>query len=169
MSKRYWKALNSLYGDGSSEPSAIALPDMGSFSLGQKNRQESNSHSKPRKNIEAGLQMKLVAWLIAHNVPHYSIPNEGNRGQIATHRLKQMGLRPGASDLVIPRMRGGYGSFYVELKSPGEKPRPNQISFMQEMRAEGHKAEWFDNLADAQQSIIDYISGKDTRPNAEQL
>jgi hypothetical protein len=153
---KYTKALGSLYGDVIEEPAASALPTTGSFAKSQKN---SLPHLK-RKNIEAGMQMKLIVWLTKHGLGRsvHSIPNEGNRGQLATHRLKQMGLRPGASDLFLQKMRGGYGGYYIELKTPGKKPSAEQLLFMEDARRDGYKAEWFDDLAEVQQSIIDYLA-----------
>lgn len=154
MSKQYWKAVNSLYGETSPDP-YVAPPKPRSSSHGQKNGL--------KRNVEAGIQMKLVQWMWDHGLPVLSIPNEGDRGSIATHRLKQMGMWPGAADLFLARPRGGYAGYWIELKVPGKKPRPNQAAFLARMSLEGYKAEYFDNLADAQQSIIDYIAGKDRR------
>jgi hypothetical protein len=69
-----------------------------------------------------------------------------------------MGLRPGASDLFLQKMRGGYGGYYIELKTPGKKPSAEQLLFMEDARRDGYKAEWFDDLAEVQQSIIDYLA-----------
>jgi VRR-NUC domain-containing protein len=153
MNSKYMKAMNLLYGEKSEQPAPTVPSASRSFSPEQKKRLKSH----PRRRLEEVLQIKLVLWLWETDLPVHSIPNEGNRGALATHRLKQMGLRPGASDLFLSRMRGGYGGFYIELKSPGEKPRANQIEFMEDMRREGYKAEWFDNLAEAQQSIRQYL------------
>ncbi len=163
MTKRSITAMEALYGTIPPDPATTVLPCAGTFAKSQKNRLPHLS----RKGIEAGIQMKLVAWLRNHAIPHYSIPNEGNRGQLATHKLKQMGLRPGASDLFIQRMRGGYGGYYIELKTPGNKPTPAQVEFMNESRREGYKAEWFDDLGKVQQSVLEYLEG--IAPNVKQF
>lgn len=151
MTSEYMERLKFLYGDNITEKTISAS-----------NKKKSSSHgqnSKPRRNVEAGLQMRLVAWALGLDLPIWSIPNEGDRGRIATARLKQMGLRPGASDLFLARRSccGSWPGYFIEMKSPGEKPRPNQIAFMQDMRNEGFRAEWFDDWLVARQSIIEYL------------
>lgn len=121
------------------------------------------SHIKkkaPRRRIEEGIQVRLVAWALNRGIPIMQIPNAARRSAAEGHRQKQMGLRPGASDLFISRMCGGYGGYWIELKSPGEKPRANQVEFMQAMRQEGYKAEWFDDFRTAQLSILDYLTSE---------
>jgi len=149
--KKYLKALNSLYGDTCQLPATLAIPNPRSSNL--------DKPRKPRRNREAGAQMKLVAWALEQRLPILSIPNEGNRGQLATHRLKQMGLRPGASDLLLFRRSccGRWPGYWIEMKAPGEKPRPNQIAFMEDARKEGYRAEWFDDWLLARQSIEEYL------------
>jgi len=153
---KYMDAIKSLYGKTEDLPATLAPIEVRSSRYGQRR--------SPRRNIEAGMQMRLVAWLLGEDpdMPVISIPNEGNRGRIATAKLKQMGLRPGASDLFLGRRSccGTWPGYFIELKSPGERPRPNQVKFMQDMRKEGFRAEWFDDWLLARQSIIDYLGLK---------
>lgn len=147
MSKRYLSAVQALYGD---TPATVGAPI-----------RRSSSHvqiSKPRKNIEAGLQMKLVAWLWEIGKRPICIGNEGKRTRIGHHRAKLMGLWPGASDLFLPYPRAGYAGYWIELKRPGEIPRPNQVEFLDEMQKNGYKTAWFDNLEKAQESITEYLN-----------
>lgn len=160
MFKNYLKAVGSLYGDEITVPATTPLTIERSSRYG--------TQAKPRRNIEAGMQMKLVAWALGEDLPIMSIPNEGNRGRIQGHRMKQMGLLPGAADLFLWR-RSGCGrwpGYWLELKSPGEKPRPNQLAFMQRARVEGFCADWFDDWLEARQSMIDYLEGTKEKENS---
>jgi hypothetical protein len=112
-----------------------------------------------RLNLESKMQMELVAWLGDIKIPVYSIANEGNRSVGQTVKLLAMGMWPGATDLVIPLPRGSYGAFYVELKTPGKKPRQNQLEFMQAMRNAGNRADWYDDIDKAKDAIIFYLKG----------
>jgi hypothetical protein len=150
--KLYRDAVKSLYGD------SVIIPSSGTS---YKRSSRYGNPAKPRRNIEDGLQIHLVAWALAEDLPIMSIPNEGNRGAIQGHRMKQMGLLPGAADLFLWR-RSGCGkwpAYFIELKSPGEKPRANQRAFLERARVEGFCAEWFDDWLDARQSIINYLDG----------
>lgn len=91
-------------------------------------------------------------------VPHYSIPNEGRRSAIQGRRLVEQGMWPGASDLFICRMAGKFGGFYVELKGKGGQPTEKQLHFMECMRKEGYKAEWYDNFDEATKAIEQYLN-----------
>ena len=150
MNKRYLKAVNSLYGDSVDQ------------TINPTARLRSSSHgqiSKPRRNIEAGLQMKLVAWLFEIGFRPIMIGNEGKRTKIGHHRAKLMGMWVGASDLLLPYPRNSYAGYWIELKRPGETPRQNQVEFLDEMQRNGYKSGWFDDLATAQQSILEYLNG----------
>jgi len=148
------EALNSLYGDTIDLPATYIATESRSSHYDEKR--------KPRSNLEYGLQCKLVSWALNKGLPIISIPNEGNRGRLATHRLKQAGLRPGVADLFLCRQSPcrQYAGYWIELKAPGQKPRPNQTEFLAEMRSEGYCADWFDDWLLARQSILDYLDGK---------
>jgi len=149
--KKYTQALYKLYGATIvGDPASRVAVKVRSSNSGQKKR--------PRQRIEEGIQVRLVGWALNQDIPLMQIPNAARRSRIEGHRQKQMGLRPGASDLFLTRMCGGFGGYWIELKTPGEKPKPNQIAFMEQMRREGYKAEWFDDFAKAQQSILDYLN-----------
>lgn len=155
MYKNYLKAVNSLYGETIEKNRYPACTFTKSTSSGKKNGL--------KRHVEHGFQVKLVAWMRNQGLPVFSIPNEGNRGRLATHRLKEAGLWPGACDLFLFRPAKGYCGYFIEMKSPGEKPRANQLEFMARVRSEGYKAEWFDDLEKARQSVIDYLANKDVR------
>jgi hypothetical protein len=91
-------------------------------------------------------------------IPHHSIPNEGRRTAIQGQRLAEQGMWPGAADLFVCRMAGKFGGFYVELKDKGEKPKEKQLHFLEAMRKEGYRAEWFDNFDDATKAIEQYLN-----------
>lgn len=107
---------------------------------------------------EDALQQALVQWMRWAKIPHIHIPNEGKRSYAMYNWLLSMGFRPGASDLFVPRMKGGFGGYWVELKQHGKKPTENQMTFLEDMRAEGYKAEWFDSWEAAQKSIEEYLA-----------
>jgi len=110
-----------------------------------------------KKDIEGQMQIRLSVWMKKEGFLHLTIPNEGNRGMAATQRLLLMGMWPGASDLFLTYPRPGYGGYWIELKTPGQKPRPNQVYFMEKMRQQGYKAEWFDDVDAAKKSILEYL------------
>lgn len=148
MSKRYMNAVVELYG---TQADTSTSPWFGKRSC---------NTTKPRKqhrHVERGIQIRLVAWALGEGLDIVAIGNEGKRTRIGGHIAKQMGLRPGASDLFLAHCRNGHGGYWIELKQPGEKPRPNQAEFLDAMRCNGYKAEWFDNWETARDSIREYM------------
>jgi hypothetical protein len=153
MSKWNMDAIKLLYG---AQTDTTLSPTISRRSFGK------SQIRKPRRNIERGIQIRLVAWILGQVVDGEAmevimIGNEGRRSRFGGQIAKQMGLRPGATDLLIPYVRGGYGAYWLELKQPGETPKAHQYEFMAKMRRLGYKAEWFDNWELARDSILEYM------------
>lgn len=102
-------------------------------------------------------QQALVQWMRYMKIPVIHIANEGKRSFALYNWLLSMGFRPGVSDLFITRMRKGFGGYWIEMKKYGKKPTKLQLEFIEEMRAEGYKAEWFDDWETARKSVEDYL------------
>lgn len=154
MTKRYLTAVKALYGDEAPTPQTYTIGKR-SFGTAQ--------GRKPRRNVERGIQMRLVAWIMGQIVNGETmevimIGNEGRRSRFGGQIAKQMGLRPGATDLFIPYVRGGFGGYWIELKQPGEVPKPHQYEFMAKMQRQGYLASWFDNWETARDSILEYLN-----------
>ncbi len=131
-----------------------------------------------RKKREQEIQKAFVKLMKLHQrtkrIMFYSIPNEG-AGFIPDQKmkvmviatLKEMGLRPGASDICIPIARSGYSALYIEFKSDKDKKRnikagvmsKYQIEFKEKMTAQGNKMVEFDNAEIALEYVIKYLNG----------
>jgi len=122
-----------------------------------KPRTKTKVKRKSYYGIEDTLQIKLVSWIKSRGYRALSIPNKGKRSYWTGQKEVAMGLWKGASDVFLTKMSKGYGGFFIELKSPGEKPRPEQVEFMEIMRSEGYKAEWYDDFDVAKNAILDYL------------
>lgn len=122
-------------------------------------KSQSAKYSAKFRKIEAAMQIALVAWALENNLFIFSIPNEGKRSLWTACLLKSMGLYKGASDLFLGERSKWdlHRGFFIELKAPGKKPTKNQLTFMQLARENGYKAEWYDNLDHAKESIKDYL------------
>lgn len=67
------------------------------------------------------------------------VPNEGKRTKAGHGILIGLGMRPGASDLLLLRARRGYFGLAMELKPPGELKRTSraQEAFLRQQAAAG--------------------------------
>lgn len=108
------------------------------------------------------IQCKLVAMIRKMGYFVISIPNQGKRSVMGHQKEAAMGMWKGASDLFLiePSHNGQYPGYFIELKGKGLKPRDNQLEFMEIVRKRGFKADWFDNLEDAQNAALEYLGHK---------
>jgi hypothetical protein len=131
------------------------------------------------KFLEHQHQVALINW--AHRaklapaadvepgttIGHYllAIPLGGYRNPREAARLKAEGAKPGVSDLLLPLRRGGFGSLWLEMKAPGNKPTPLQRAWLERMRRAGYRAEWRDDWQKAAELIQDYLDGSPSLRN----
>jgi len=75
----------------------------------------------------------------------YAIPN----GQYRPGFALEPGTKAGMPDIHLPVARGGFLSFYIELKMPGEEPSDTQLKVHKRLRAQGHRVDvyWSDTTA----------------------
>ena len=109
---------------------------------------------------EAQHQAEVVRWfwnsfpefrgLLYHN---YNNP----RNVINGAQLVALGLIKGNPDLTLAVPKKGFGAFYMEMKKPGEKPRPEQIKQMDRLRSAGNFVAWADNADAAKEIIKNYL------------
>lgn len=117
---------------------------------------------------ESDEQTALVAWARYFDLFLISIPNGAKRSYGLALKEKAMGLYPGACDLLLIHPTEKYKSYFIEMKRRGEKPRKDQLEFMQRAREKGFKAEWFDDWVLAKESIEEYL-GMDEENASEQV
>jgi len=140
--KRYLTACGAFYGDVS-PPTFTKRPKV----------------KRKRQHPEQDLQIEIVQWCESHGLLVHAIPNEGRRSLYAGQRMRMAGLKKDVADLFLAEpVMPIYAGYYIEVKAPGQKPRPGQLEFLTLARKKGYKAEWFDNLEAACDSIVAYLS-----------
>lgn len=89
-------------------------------------------------------------------------PNEAKRSKAQHGMLIAVGMRPGVSDLILPRARRGYLGLAIEMKAPGKigEVTPAQKAFLQQQSEEGWAAVACDNAVDGWTLMNWYISGQ---------
>lgn len=82
-------------------------------------------------------------------------PANGELRNIATAgRLKRMGVKPGASDILLHK--APHAQLHaLELKRKGENPSHVQLMYMSDVKAIGGKADWADSVDGA----LDVLKG----------
>lgn len=81
------------------------------------------------------IRYQFPGWVITHPM------NEGKRSRFEQFLAQYLGMRAGIPDLMIFEPRQGPDRFYtglaLEVKVKGNKPTPNQIEFMEDLRRKG--------------------------------
>lgn len=86
---------------------------------------------------EARLQADIVQWLQSEGYYFCSIPNEAKgRSAVGQMQLIAMGLRPGASDMVVILPEGKV--VWVEVKDEKGDQSPAQVKFEARVKELGH-------------------------------
>jgi len=117
---------------------------------------------------EDDVQIAVIDWCRLHHDERrmtLHIPNEGKRSKLGHIKQVRKGLIPGAADLFIPGARAGWHGLYLELKSLGKTPTPDQQQFGKDMNACGYAWAWADGVDKAIAIIERYMAGQQPRPN----
>lgn len=90
---------------------------------------------------EESIQKTVIQWVrnqpkIKKLVLHF--PNEGKRSARYGRVLKDMGLRPGVSDLFIAMPCRGFGGAWIELKSANGVVSIHQKEFLEDMSEQNY-------------------------------
>lgn len=92
----------------------------------------------------------------------YHIPNGGSRHRLEAIHLKQQGVRAGVPDLCLPVARDGCHGLYVEMKrSKGGRVSPEQVAWMDALKAEGYMVAVCQGWEMASEVILRYLKGCD--------
>ena len=115
----------------------------------------------PEEDVE---QMCLIRWAKANEGAHpevgliFHIPNGGKRGRAEAARLKEMGVKPGVSDLFLPVARDGYHGLWIEMKRLDDgRPTKDQLKWIERMIAEGYVATVCHGWVQAARLICAYL------------
>lgn len=143
--KKFWNAYAALYGEQKITQSITA-------------EIKKPKHKAATIVPEWRLQASLVSWARSQGLILISIPNAGKQSLWAAQREKAMGLTPSVSDLLLCHQNSNYGAYWIEMKAKGKKPTPLQYEWMEKMRAQGYKADWFDCWLVAKEAIEKYMT-----------
>jgi hypothetical protein len=87
-------------------------------------------------NAEARRQAEIVSWIRSNcpGVVAYAVLNDGLFSKSEAAKRKWMGLLPGVPDVALVHPAG---AAFLEIKNPGDKPRPEQAEVMDTLQSLG--------------------------------
>lgn len=126
---------------------------------------------------EDGHQATLFAWATLAKCKHpeldwlYAVPNGGLRSKAVAGKLKAQGVKAGYPDIGLDVARQGFHGLRIELKVPEVKAvpgiskrkapgktSPEQDAWLEQLRAQGYRAEVCHGWEHAMNTILDYLS-----------
>jgi len=117
-------------------------------------------------NKESDLVRACLDWLALHRVKAWRMNNTGIFDPVKKIHRSFHGLR-GVSDIlgILPqtvRLAEGdeetFGNFLaIEVKKPGEKPRPEQDTFLEDIRAAGGIALCVHSLRELEEQLVPFL------------
>ncbi len=118
--------------------------------------------------LEYQEQKYLVDWLRLHPILKnyfYKTNNEGKRTSRQGYLLKQMGLRPGVSDIHIFYPTKSHSGLWLEVKrnkkyTPSERITPTwlaQEKFLEDVKSVGFQGHFCYGWLDGKRIIEDYL------------
>jgi hypothetical protein len=87
----------------------------------------------------------------------YMVHNDGKKNPIQASQDLARGLTKGIPDLSLDIPNGEHHGLKIELKKPGEKPRPEQVRIHTLMQQMGYRVELIDNVEDFKKLILNYV------------
>lgn len=88
----------------------------------------------------------------------FHVPNGGSRNKIEAAKLKQMGVRAGVPDLVLPVAKGMYTGLFIEMKYEKGRLQDSQKEFLHRAAAYGHCCYVCYSAEEAIEVLKEYIS-----------
>jgi len=88
----------------------------------------------------------------------FHIPNGGARHRAVAAKLKAEGVKKGGSDYLLPAPRSGFCGLFIELKAGKNRPTKEQKEFIDDMRAQGYRAEWRSGWEACRELIVEYLT-----------
>ena len=130
-----------------------------------------------RAMSEDGHQVVLFQWAALAKCKYpelawlYAVPNGGLRSKAVAGKLKAQGVKSGVPDIQLDVARQGFHGLRIELKVPEVKAVPGitkrkapgrtsveQDAWLEQLRAQGYRAEVAYGWSDAMEILVDYLS-----------
>ncbi len=133
------------------------------------------------KRSETTEQIRVIEWAKHHEDKYpalkwlFHIPNGGKRNQREAVVLKQMGVKPGVSDLFLPQPAavfieehqqiGHYNGLFIEMKYGDGKVSKQQKEFLYDMMGRGYFVATCYSYNQAVEVIAGYLTNRLKKTN----
>ncbi len=102
------------------------------------------------------LQHPILKWML-------HVPNGGKRTKAQAGRLKAMGVKGGALDVLLPRKYRGWPGLAIELKSAKGRTTPEQDAWLEAFAEDGYVTGVARTLDEFMALVKRYLEGKERR------
>ena len=87
----------------------------------------------------------------------FAVPNGGKRDKVSGALLKEEGVIPGVSDIILLLPRGGYHGLLIEMKTKKGKQADSQKQWQMHMERFGYKYVVCHSVDDFKREVDNYI------------
>lgn len=87
----------------------------------------------------------------------FAVPNGTRTSPGVARKMVAEGVKKGVPDVCLPIARGKYIGLWIEMKSPGSYPRPEQKHWLQSLKKQGHFTAICHSWEEAAQQIEIYL------------
>jgi hypothetical protein len=106
---------------------------------------------------ESDFQETVARFLDSLEVAWNHCPNGGNRNSREGASLKRQGVKAGFPDISIFEPRGSFHGLFIELKRDGEKPRANQLIWLNDLYSKGYQTAVTDSMEELIEIVNTYL------------
>lgn len=100
----------------------------------------------PYYGKEKDFQITCCLYLDQLGILWNHCPNGGFRNAREGAALKRQGVKAGFPDVAIFEPRGEFHGLFIEIKTQGNKPRENQLLWLNELYKKGYQVAFTDSL-----------------------
>jgi len=114
------------------------------------------------RDEEHHIQAACVRWFryqypsMAHSL--FAVPNGGRRDAATGARLKDEGVLPGVSDLIMLRPNDQSHALLIEMKTRAGRQSPSQKQWQAKVEEDGYKYVVCHSLEEFMKTINDYLT-----------
>ena len=118
-----------------------------------------NNTGENRNRTESQEQRQLIQWCRTRPELQFlfHIPNESIGGSGWLTRNRQMGVKSGVPDLMLPIPSQGYHGLFIEMKTRNGKTSTEQKRWIDVLNAFGYRAEVAHGWEEAKCLILNYL------------
>ena len=127
----------------------------------EKKQRKKPAHIEHDEQVIFFNKVDLFARICPEMLNITAIPNGGYRPWSVAKMLKSEGVKAGYPDILVDLARHGFHGMRIEMKTPGEKPKPDQVEWHKRLKTAGYYVVVCFSGDEAWNALCDYMGIKE--------